>query len=68
MPASTSFGDTGPAAAKIMGRCPARFSPTALSKATLACPPVTAAWSKQMTTLSGVSVMQGPAQDDDEST
>ena len=37
------------AAAKTIGLWPAAFRPMALSKATLACPPVTEAWSRQTT-------------------
>ena len=40
MPASSSCGATGPAAAKTMGWWPARFNPSALSNATFAWPPV----------------------------
>jgi hypothetical protein len=51
--AAVSASSTGPAAAKTIGRCPACLRPMALSKATLACPPDTKAWSRQSTIVSG---------------
>ena len=54
-PDASSAGSSGPAAAKTIGRCPAALRPRALSKATIACPPVTEAWSRTMTTVRGAA-------------